>query len=99
MCYPAITTFYQCMEWLNGPSSDLETNDCAFTGPGPNEMTQFPRTFQRSGRVMLLFRDLPHNRDERRVEDKKHYSVNAQVNPVQTVKAANTRAGETRGHH
>ncbi|MFT6143763.1 MAG: hypothetical protein ACJAZO_002810 [Myxococcota bacterium] len=65
--YPAIETFYQCMEWLNGPASTLETNDCAFTGPATNEMPQFAKALQCSGRVMLLFRDLPHNLDEQRV--------------------------------
>lgn len=65
--YPAIETFYRCMEWLNGPKSTLETNDCAFSGPSPNQMPQFPKALQCSGRVMLLFRDLASNLQERKV--------------------------------
>ncbi len=65
--YPAIETFYQLLEWLNGGASFLETNDCAFSGPTPNETAGFSKALQCSGRVMLLFRDLPHNTSTVRV--------------------------------
>jgi hypothetical protein len=65
--YPATETFYQLLEWVNGPASMLETNDCAFTGPTANEMAQFPAALQCSGRVMLLFRQLTKNQDKKRV--------------------------------
>ncbi len=65
--YPAIETFYLLLEWLNGPASILETNDCAFSGPSANEMTEFAKALQCSGRLMLLFRDLPQNTKAARV--------------------------------
>jgi len=65
--YSAIETFYQLLEWLNGPASSLETNDCAFSGPSANETAGFAKALQCSGRVMLLFRDLPQNTDAARV--------------------------------
>ena len=64
---PAVETFYQLLEWLNGSSSILETNDCAFSGPDTNEMAGFAKALQCSGRVMLLFRDLPQNTDDAKV--------------------------------
>jgi hypothetical protein len=65
--YPAIETFYRLIEWLNGPESALETNDCAFGGPAANETAGVARALQCSGRVMLLFRDLHQNTDAARV--------------------------------
>lgn len=64
--YPAVETFYQLLEWLNGPTCVLQTNDCAFNGPGPNEMAKYP-ALQCSGRVMVLYRELKKNRDSRRI--------------------------------
>ncbi len=34
--YPATETFYRLLEWLNGPESALESNDCAFSGATAN---------------------------------------------------------------
>jgi hypothetical protein len=59
--YPAVERFYLLLEWLNGASSPLESNDCAFTAVQPNENPQFPRSLECSGRVMVLFRDLVRN--------------------------------------
>ncbi len=59
--YPAIETFYRLLEHLNGPSSTLETNDCALNGAGPNGSAQFAKRLVCSGRLMLLFRDLSRN--------------------------------------
>ncbi|MFT4976092.1 MAG: hypothetical protein ACI8S6_001987 [Myxococcota bacterium] len=61
--HAATETFYRLLERLNGPESILETNDCAFSGPDTNEMAGFDKALQCSGRVMLLFRDLPKNTD------------------------------------
>jgi hypothetical protein len=58
--YPAVHTFYALLAWLNGPGSDLETNDCAFVGPAPAE-TPVGKRREATGRVMLLFRDLHRN--------------------------------------
>lgn len=65
--YAAMETFYQLLERLNGPGSSLETNDCAFNGPSPNEHPGMDKALQCSGRLMLLFRELPLNTSARRV--------------------------------
>ena len=65
--YPATETFYRLIEVLNGTESSLETNDCAFSGPTANESAGFDKALQCSGRLMLLFRDLPLNTDTIRV--------------------------------
>ncbi len=65
--YPATETFYRLLEWLNGPSSSLESSDCALSGPAPNESPAVPKALDCSGRLIVLFRDLPLNRDEARL--------------------------------
>ncbi len=70
--YAAIESFYAMLEWLNGPSSRLETNDCAFSGPEPNEHASIEKKLACSGRVMVLFRALAENLDPRRVEQWKN---------------------------
>jgi hypothetical protein len=59
--YPAVERFYRLLEWLNGATSPLESNDCAFTAAEPNEHPQVDRSLECSGRVMVLFRDLARN--------------------------------------
>ncbi len=67
--HAAVERFYGLLEWLNGPSSSLESNDCAFSPParaaGAREETArkapSSRAFECSGRVMILFRDLARN--------------------------------------
>jgi len=59
--YPAIETFYQLLEWLNGPNSALESNDCAFSGATANTSAEFPKRLQASGRLMILYQDLALN--------------------------------------
>jgi hypothetical protein len=59
--YAAIDDFYTLVEWLNGPHSTLESNDCAFTGPYANDAPSFPKALQCSGRIMVLFRGLEKN--------------------------------------
>ncbi|HEX6765809.1 MAG TPA: hypothetical protein VF103_10040, partial [Polyangiaceae bacterium] len=54
--YPAVETFYTLLERLNHPKSSLESNDCAFDGPGENEDTSVQKAMQCSGRLMVLFR-------------------------------------------
>ncbi|MEO6327132.1 MAG: hypothetical protein ABIT01_20225 [Thermoanaerobaculia bacterium] len=66
--WPATETFYGLLEWLNGPDSLLESNDCAFTGPGENEDPGFGKSLQASGRVMILWRHLPTNLVRARLE-------------------------------
>jgi hypothetical protein len=59
--YPAIGDFYTLVEWLNGPCSVLESNDCAFTGPYANDAPSFAKALQCSGRIMVLFSRLEKN--------------------------------------
>lgn len=59
--HAAIEDFYLLLAGLNEPRSVLESNDCAFNGPGPNENPAFDRALECSGRVMVLFRDLARN--------------------------------------
>src|SRR5437879_2142848 len=59
--WPAINRFYELLEWLNGPDSFLETNDCAFRGPAENQNPQMAFALECRGRIMLLFRELKLN--------------------------------------
>ena len=62
--YAAIEAFYVLLERLNQAKSLLESNDCAFTGPHPSESAAARKALECSGRVMVLFRDLPRNTAE-----------------------------------
>jgi len=53
--------FYELLEWLNGKSSNIESNDCAFVGASENIDAQFPYKIRCSGRLMVLFRDIERN--------------------------------------
>jgi hypothetical protein len=57
----AIELFYVMLEWLNGPTSPFESNDCALTAPQPNENPHSPLERECSGRLMILFRDCQRN--------------------------------------
>ena len=59
--FPAVDQFYELLEWLNGPASIIESNDCAFTPPRPSTNPQFRKSLECSGRVMVLFRELARN--------------------------------------
>lgn len=76
--YAAIEIFYSLLERLNHIKSALESNDCAFTGPEPNENESIPKPLQCSGRVMVLFRELERNTAAGRVEwlkNQLHYAL------------------------
>lgn len=60
-------TFFRLLEFINGPDSLLESNDCAFVGPHPNDGPHSERRLQATGRVMVLFRDLTLNTSEQHV--------------------------------
>ena len=66
--YPAIDAVYTLLEWLNGATSTLESNDCAFTGPHANEISTFAKARQCSGRIMVLHRALAQNLSRARVK-------------------------------
>jgi hypothetical protein len=57
----ATTAFYELIEWLNGPDSALESNDCGARPIHENRNTNFPKKFECTARLMILFRDLPLN--------------------------------------
>jgi hypothetical protein len=57
----AVETFYRLLEWLNAPGGALESNDCEFTGPRDNPDPGFRKARECSGRLMILYRDLPLN--------------------------------------
>jgi hypothetical protein len=59
--WPGIDTFYRLLEWLNGADSILESNDCAFEGPRTNSTSQFRKGLEATGRLMILWRQLPLN--------------------------------------
>ncbi|MEO6772729.1 MAG: hypothetical protein ABI467_06865 [Kofleriaceae bacterium] len=65
--YAGIDRFFGLLEALNGPRSKLESNDCAFEGPSPNESPSIAKAMQCTGRVMVLFRDLARNLSTRDV--------------------------------
>jgi hypothetical protein len=52
---------YSTIEWINGPSSTLESNDLAFRGPRKNIDEQFKYTLRSDGRLMILYRNLMDN--------------------------------------
>jgi hypothetical protein len=60
----AIERFYSLVEMLNGAASKLESNDCAFRGPRPNDTVRFPGALKCSGRLMLFYRSLRENVSE-----------------------------------
>jgi len=59
--YAAIDDFYSLLERLNHRESSLESSDCAFSGPQPNQGTQVKSTLECSGRLMILYRALEQN--------------------------------------
>jgi hypothetical protein len=63
--YGAIEAFYTLLERLNHEHGALESNDCAFVGPATNAQSSVAKDFACSGRVMLLFRALHRNIEQR----------------------------------
>jgi hypothetical protein len=65
--YQAVEDFYALLERVNHPKSSLESSDCAFNPPGPNGTRLVKAELECSGRLMLLFRDLPLNTRKDRI--------------------------------
>jgi len=59
--YPAIEDFYGLLQRLNHPKSSLESSDCAFSGPQPNQSAQMQAKLECSGRLIILYRALAEN--------------------------------------
>ncbi len=57
----AVQTFYSFVEWINGPDSSLETNDCAFRPPEPHHDANSPLALSTHGRLFVLYRNLALN--------------------------------------
>lgn len=59
---PAVQTFYSFLEWINGPDSSFETNDCALRdGIIMNNDPLFKFTHKIDGRVEFFLRQQQHN--------------------------------------
>lgn len=65
--FAAVEDFYALLERVNHPKSLLESSDCAFNPPQPNESQVVKAAFECSGRLMLLFRDLQQNTRKPRI--------------------------------
>ncbi len=57
----AVQTFYSFLEWINGPDSSLETNDCALRPPEPHHDANSPLALSTHGRLFILYRNLTLN--------------------------------------
>jgi hypothetical protein len=56
-----VEQFYTLIEWINSPNSLLESNDCVFNPVEVNTDLQYDYAKKCSGRLMILFRDIPEN--------------------------------------
>ena len=54
-------SFYSLIEWINGSSTFIESNDCAFRGARKNPDTQFSYANRCDGRLQILYRDIHEN--------------------------------------
>jgi hypothetical protein len=59
--WPAIQTFYGLLEYLNGPTSRLETVDCAFRGPYSHCDSNSGLALAADGRLFVMYRDIGIN--------------------------------------
>jgi hypothetical protein len=82
--YPATETFYRLLEWLNGPQSALESNDCAFSGATVDTSPRYPKRLQCSGRLMMLYRDLSLNTSPEQIR----WLINATAHAVREIDPA-----------
>jgi hypothetical protein len=65
---PSIQAFYRLLRDINGAASHLETSDCGFRSPRPNQDPNSPFALRAFGRVYVLFRDLRLNCSRQRVD-------------------------------
>ncbi len=57
----AVQTFYSYIMWINGPDSQLETNDCGFRGPKLHSDANSDKRLACNGRVFVFYRNLQYN--------------------------------------
>lgn len=62
-----VEQFYSLIEWINSPNSFLESNDCVFNAIEVNSDQQYPYAKKCSARLMILFRDIPENCQEKSI--------------------------------
>lgn len=66
--YQAVQDFYKLLQWLNGPNSTLESNDCALRGPHANTRSpHFQQDTQCELRLMFFYRHLVNNIWQRQI--------------------------------
>ncbi|GLS91427.1 hypothetical protein GCM10007916_24960 [Psychromonas marina] len=63
-----VDTFYELIVWINSPQALLESNDCSFNVVEDNHDAQYPYAKKCSGRLMILFRDVAENCQQRSVD-------------------------------
>lgn len=63
-----VETFYSLIEWINSPKSVFESNDCTFNAAEENDDAQYSYAKKCSARLMILFRDIPENCQQRSVD-------------------------------
>jgi len=67
--FAAVRVLYRLLEWINGPTSSLESNDCAFWPAHENRTPVFAgKAMECSGRLMVFCRDLRLNLVHGRIE-------------------------------
>jgi len=62
-----VEQFYTLIEWINSRNSLLESNDCTFNSVEDNPDPQYPFAKKCSARLMILFRHLPENCQEKSI--------------------------------
>ena len=65
--FQGVQLFYEMLEWVNGPASHFETNDCTMKGPHPNAIKAVSSPLTGGGRLMFFFRELRFNLSEEKV--------------------------------
>ena len=63
-----VDTFYSLIEWINSSVSLLESNDCTFNPVEDNTDEQYPYAKMCSARLMILFRDISENCQQRSID-------------------------------
>lgn len=79
-----VEEFYSLVEWINSSKSRLESNDCTFNSIQDNDDKQYAYAKKCSARLMILFRDIPENCQQRSVdwlmENILHYVASTKLN-------------------
>lgn len=63
-----VEQFYRLIEWVNGANSLLESNDCVFNAVEDNSDQQYLYAKKCSGRLMILFREIPENCQDKSID-------------------------------